>query len=124
MILVSHDFRLINQVAENIWVCENRTVTPWVGGIQAYKASLKEKVMTSDKNVLAGKSADHNLDDEFPKMKVQSVRKPAPKSLGIEICRPKTPSVAAAEEKAEEKAEEPLETEKDDGPMDMWDFDG
>jgi len=59
MILVSHDFRLINQVADDIWVCENGTVTPWKGGIQAYKKSLKEKVMKADTGVLKGKSADH-----------------------------------------------------------------
>lgn len=27
MVLVSHDFRLINQVAEEIWICEKGTVT-------------------------------------------------------------------------------------------------
>lgn len=45
LILVSHDFRLINQVAEEIWVCENQTVTKWEGNIQAYKAHLKKNVM-------------------------------------------------------------------------------
>jgi len=57
MLLVSHDFRLINQVAEEIWVCEKRTITKWTGGIQAYKKSLKKKVLVSDK--LIGKSADN-----------------------------------------------------------------
>merc|ERR1719457_277386 len=27
MVLVSHDFRLINQVAEEIWICENQVIT-------------------------------------------------------------------------------------------------
>ncbi len=27
MVLVSHDFRLIDQVANQIWVCENKTVS-------------------------------------------------------------------------------------------------
>lgn len=93
MLLVSHDFRLINQVADDIWVCENRTVTPWDGGIQAYKQSLKRKVMKSDSNVLTGKSADHNLHEiEALNMKKKNVEKAKPKpvaSLGIEIIQPK-----------------------------------
>jgi ATP-binding cassette, subfamily F, member 2 len=44
VVLVSHDFRLINQVAKEIWICENQQVTKWVGGIQEYKHFLKTKV--------------------------------------------------------------------------------
>jgi len=44
MVLVSHDFRLIMQVAKEIWVCENGTVTPWKGDIYSYKKTLKKKV--------------------------------------------------------------------------------
>ncbi|CRL04477.1 CLUMA_CG017559, isoform A [Clunio marinus] len=44
MVLVSHDFRLINQVAEEIWVCEKGTVTKWKGGILDYKDHLKKKI--------------------------------------------------------------------------------
>uniref|UniRef100_A0A1A9WSY0 ATP-binding cassette sub-family F member 2 n=1 Tax=Glossina brevipalpis TaxID=37001 RepID=A0A1A9WSY0_9MUSC len=44
MVLVSHDFRLINQVAEEIWVCENETVTKWNGNILDYKDHLKSKI--------------------------------------------------------------------------------
>ncbi|XP_076055990.1 ATP-binding cassette sub-family F member 2 [Oratosquilla oratoria] len=45
MVLVSHDFRLISQVAEEIWICENQTVTKWNGGILAYKEMLKQRVL-------------------------------------------------------------------------------
>lgn len=44
MVLVSHDFRLISQVAEEIWVCEKGTVTKWQGGILKYKDHLKNKI--------------------------------------------------------------------------------
>lgn len=44
MVLVSHDFRLINQVAKEIWICEKQTVTPWKGDILSYKEELKKKV--------------------------------------------------------------------------------
>ncbi|GLU11867.1 hypothetical protein SLE2022_285870 [Rubroshorea leprosula] len=48
LVLVSHDFRLINQVAEEIWVCENQTVTRWEGDIMDFKQHLKSKAGLSD----------------------------------------------------------------------------
>jgi ATP-binding cassette subfamily F protein 2 len=43
MVLVSHDFRLINQVAHEIWVCENQAVTRWGGDIMDFKRHLRAK---------------------------------------------------------------------------------
>ncbi|KAK1260645.1 ABC transporter F family member 1 [Acorus gramineus] len=48
LVLVSHDFRLINQVAKEIWVCENQAVTRWEGGIMDFKQHLKSKAGLSD----------------------------------------------------------------------------
>ncbi|CAN6338278.1 unnamed protein product [Urochloa humidicola] len=48
LVLVSHDFRLINQVAQEIWVCENQAVTRWEGDIMDFKAHLKSKAGLSD----------------------------------------------------------------------------
>merc|ERR1719431_64381 len=45
VVLVSHDFRLIDQVAETIWICEKETVHKWDGSILSYKEHLKAKVM-------------------------------------------------------------------------------
>jgi len=46
VLLVSHDFRLIDQVAEEIWICEKKTVTKLESGnILDYKDSLKRRVM-------------------------------------------------------------------------------
>ncbi|XP_042228456.1 ATP-binding cassette sub-family F member 2-like isoform X2 [Homarus americanus] len=45
LVLVSHDFRLISQVAQEIWICEKETVTKWQGDILAYKDMLKKKVL-------------------------------------------------------------------------------
>ena len=50
MVLVSHDFRLINQVAEEIWVCEKGTITKWEGSIQDYKEHLREKILKDNIN--------------------------------------------------------------------------
>ncbi|XP_003383128.1 PREDICTED: ATP-binding cassette sub-family F member 2 [Amphimedon queenslandica] len=46
MVLVSHDFRLISQVAKEIWVCESKGIHKWAGDIQSYKEELKKKVMS------------------------------------------------------------------------------
>jgi len=45
MVLVSHDFRLISQVAEEIWECRDGKIIKWEGTIQEYKARLKKQVM-------------------------------------------------------------------------------
>merc|ERR1739845_47251 len=45
LVLVSHDFRLIGQVAKEIWVCDKKSITPWQGDIQSYKKKLKKDVM-------------------------------------------------------------------------------
>ncbi|KAB2614652.1 ABC transporter F family member 1-like [Pyrus ussuriensis x Pyrus communis] len=48
LVLVSHDFRLINQVAQEIWVCENQAVTRWGGDIMDFKQHLKIKAGLAD----------------------------------------------------------------------------
>lgn len=55
MVLVSHDFRLISQVAEEIWVCEKGTVTKWQGGIHEYKEHLKQKILKNAAKEAAAK---------------------------------------------------------------------
>jgi len=47
LVLVSHDFRLINQVAETIWVCDKKKVVPWKGDIISYKKSLQSSFQSS-----------------------------------------------------------------------------
>uniref|UniRef100_A0A1I8BK88 ATP-binding cassette sub-family F member 2 n=1 Tax=Meloidogyne hapla TaxID=6305 RepID=A0A1I8BK88_MELHA len=44
MILVSHDFRLVQQVTDEIWVCDNRKVTKWNGDIFSYKNFLRNRI--------------------------------------------------------------------------------
>jgi energy-coupling factor transporter ATP-binding protein EcfA2 len=61
MVLVSHDFRLISQVAKEIWICEKQSVTKWNGSIVDYKEMLKANVLGEDgkKKDMAAASADH-----------------------------------------------------------------
>ena len=44
VILVSHDFRLIDQVADEIWVCENQAITIWDAYIREYKEHLRKNM--------------------------------------------------------------------------------
>jgi len=65
LVLVSHDFRLIGQVADEIWICEKQTVTKWpkggAEGIIEYKELLKKSVLGDDgvRQDMAAASADH-----------------------------------------------------------------
>ena len=43
LVLVSHDFRLISQVAKEIWEVANGAVKRWEGDIVSYEEHLKAK---------------------------------------------------------------------------------
>jgi ATP-binding cassette subfamily F protein 2 len=45
VVLVSHDFRLISQVTNQIWLCDKKQVKPWDGDIKSYKAYLQKSVL-------------------------------------------------------------------------------
>jgi energy-coupling factor transporter ATP-binding protein EcfA2 len=45
MILVSHDMRLISQVAKEIWLCDNKTVAKYVGEINDFKMQLRSQIL-------------------------------------------------------------------------------
>uniref|UniRef100_A0A915B3G1 ABC transporter domain-containing protein n=1 Tax=Parascaris univalens TaxID=6257 RepID=A0A915B3G1_PARUN len=44
VILVSHDFRLVHQVAEEIWICDHQAITKWDGDIFSYKKFLRKHI--------------------------------------------------------------------------------
>lgn len=43
-VVVSHDFRLLDRIAKQILVCENKTITAWGGSIADYKTHLRKKM--------------------------------------------------------------------------------
>merc|ERR1719334_472979 len=57
LILVSHDFRLINQVAQEIWECNKGTITKWEGDIVSYKENLISSIDSEDYGI--AQSADN-----------------------------------------------------------------
>ena len=44
MVLVSHDMRLISQVAKEIWVCDNKTVMRYTGEISDFKMQIQQQL--------------------------------------------------------------------------------
>jgi len=55
MVLVSHDFRLVNQVAEEIWVCDKQQVKKWEGDIFTYKEHLRAAIEKRKKKKVKAK---------------------------------------------------------------------
>ena len=55
LVLVSHDFRLLEQVADTIWVCDEKKITPWKGTIQDYKNHLRKQMEKDVKRMQSGK---------------------------------------------------------------------
>ncbi|KAL2261931.1 hypothetical protein VTK26DRAFT_2966 [Humicola hyalothermophila] len=47
VIVVSHDFRLLDKIAKQILVCENRTIRRWDGTIAEYKNYLRKKMISA-----------------------------------------------------------------------------
>ncbi|KAL8774883.1 MAG: hypothetical protein Q9194_003930 [Teloschistes cf. exilis] len=46
VVVVSHDFRLLDKIAKDIMVCEHKTVKRWDGSIGEYKNHLRKKMVT------------------------------------------------------------------------------
>jgi len=86
LVLVSHDFRLINQVADEIWECRDGDIHKWEGDILAYKEHLIEHM--GDENVNMAQSADNkNIKNEF----VKKVVAPAKPTTSIKIVKQPAP---------------------------------
>eukprot|EP00559_Dactyliosolen_fragilissimus_P009132 CAMPEP_0184871868 /NCGR_PEP_ID=MMETSP0580-20130426/40966_1 /TAXON_ID=1118495 /ORGANISM="Dactyliosolen fragilissimus" /LENGTH=787 /DNA_ID=CAMNT_0027374587 /DNA_START=165 /DNA_END=2528 /DNA_ORIENTATION=+ len=44
LVLVSHDMRLISQVAKEIWICDNKSITKYHGDIQNFKMDMRAQM--------------------------------------------------------------------------------
>lgn len=45
VVVVSHDFRLLDKIAKDILVCEDKTISKWPGTIGQYKNHLRKKML-------------------------------------------------------------------------------
>lgn len=48
LVLVSHDMRLISQVAKEIWICDNRTIEKYKGDIMNFKMDMRHQMGIDD----------------------------------------------------------------------------
>lgn len=58
-VLVSHDMRLISQVAKEIWFCDNKTVMKFVGEISDFKMQLRNQMQKN--NLIEGDAASSRV---------------------------------------------------------------
>lgn len=55
LVLVSHDMRLISQVAKEIWICDHKTITMYKGDINNFKMDMRAQLNLDDDKKTAGK---------------------------------------------------------------------
>lgn len=55
LVLVSHDMRLISQVAKEIWICDHKTIVRYQGDINNFKMDMRAQLNLEDDNKKAGK---------------------------------------------------------------------
>jgi ATP-binding cassette, subfamily F, member 2 len=92
LILVSHDMRLISQVAREIWICDNKTITKYQGDIQNFKMDMRAQMGIAGDQVgsLRGDASVKRKEGTEPKPKVKPPPKKEP-SLEVIAPKPKQP---------------------------------
>ncbi|GMH90438.1 hypothetical protein TL16_g11769 [Triparma laevis f. inornata] len=77
LVLVSHDMRLIDQVAEEVWICDNKTVSKFPEGILGYKKHLQKQL-----GLTAALKGDASVKSD-PKKKVQKKKEPEKSKISV-----------------------------------------
>jgi len=86
LVLVSHDMRLIGQVAKEIWVCDQKKITKYKGDILNFKMDMRKQmnIDAEQKGPLRGDASVRKKDDG------EKEKKPAaPKQSKLEVVVPK-----------------------------------
>ena len=103
VVLVSHDMRLIDQVAKEIWECDKGTITRVQGDIAAYKRMLQKKLEAAadrfERDRRSGGSAGGGLSEPAPapapapsaKVKGRSAAPVAPPPASLRVAPPPPP---------------------------------
>ena len=100
LVLVSHDMRLISQVAKEIWICDNRTIEKYRGDIMNFKMDMRKEMGIENEGKLQGDASVKATN----KPKKETKKKVEPK---LEVVAPKAPAPA----KVASIPEEPTEVE-------------
>mmetsp|Transcript_7646 Transcript_7646/g.18892 ORF Transcript_7646/g.18892 Transcript_7646/m.18892 type:complete len:830 (-) Transcript_7646:38-2527(-) len=85
LVLVSHDMRLISQVAKEIWICDDRSITKYKGDIMNFKMDMRQQMGIEEEGKKLRGDASVKATDKAKKAKP---KKPEPK---LEIVAPKAP---------------------------------
>ena len=82
LVLVSHDMRLIGQVAKEIWICDNKTIEQYKGDILNFKMEMRAQMGIGE---LKGDASTKTKEGET-EAKKEKPKKPEPK---LEVVAPK-----------------------------------
>lgn len=121
MVLVSHDMRLISQVAKEIWICDNKTITPYKGDIQSFKLAMRSQMGLEDGNKQAPKalrgdasvkinSSDAPTKSKPKKLEVVNEKKSSDMTPVAEPPRTLAPTATADSDKQTSKQDDDDET--------------
>lgn len=86
LVLVSHDMRLISQVAQEIWICDNKTISKYKGDIMNFKMDMRKQMGIEGDGKLRGDASVKATD----KPKQRPEPKPEPK---LEVVKPVVKSI-------------------------------
>ena len=112
MVLVSHDMRLISQVAKEIWICDDLTITPYRGDIMNFKMDMRRQMgIDGDGNAAAAKLRGDASVKASEKAKEATKPKPQPK---LEVVKPKVKVPTIPEAEATPIIEKPSQPPPDD----------
>eukprot|EP00551_Chaetoceros_affinis_P011593 CAMPEP_0203662450 /NCGR_PEP_ID=MMETSP0090-20130426/409_1 /ASSEMBLY_ACC=CAM_ASM_001088 /TAXON_ID=426623 /ORGANISM="Chaetoceros affinis, Strain CCMP159" /LENGTH=814 /DNA_ID=CAMNT_0050525237 /DNA_START=7 /DNA_END=2451 /DNA_ORIENTATION=+ len=97
LVLVSHDMRLISQVAKEIWICDNKTVAKYHGDIQNFKMDMRNQMgiegeqkgqLRGDASVSVKKASEAKQNSNQP---TKTEKKVVPKEKTVEKVRAAKP---------------------------------
>jgi len=80
MILVSHDMRLISQVAKEIWICDHKTVAKYHGDIDTFKLDMRDQMGIGSKKESLRGDASVAIKDSRKSKKTSSKKAKSKKS--------------------------------------------
>lgn len=64
LVLVSHDMRLISQVAKEIWICDHQKISLYKGDISNFKMSLRKQMNLAGNQSKIGAAAAKKKTEE------------------------------------------------------------
>jgi len=106
LVLVSHDMRLISQVANEIWICDKKKITKYKGDIMNFKMDLRKAQGIGQDSVKLQGDASVKATDKAKKPKA---KKPEPK---LEIIKPRAVPTPAPKITTISEEKEPEEEKK------------